>query len=337
LGIGVDRLDYTKGIPERLRAVELMLRRHPDLRQKFAFVQISAVSRAEVNKYELLSKQVGILVSVIGDAFSAKAPIVWHQLEVERSMVAGLCRHADVAMITPLADGMNLVAKEFVAAQLADDPGVLMLSKYAGAAVELQGGQEKVRFQLGPNGITRETGTDGITIVAKIEDESQAQRKGVKPGWKFHKLGSAPFSDQKLDALIAGSSDYDVTFLKDRGAIIVDPYNTHEMAELLHQALTMGAEERKARWECMNKNVSTVTGETWGMEFISKLHDVQIGDWSIFGASDDRDEEEEKADDHDEDDDDDNDASRRMTSDGFVDMIRDADLITDTIPEETYG
>jgi len=142
LVIGVDRLDYTKGIPERLHGFELMLRTHPVMRHQCLFVQISAVSRKEVKKYKQLEAQVSALVATIQDGFNKKAPVYWHKAAVPRSTVAGLCRIAQVALITPLADGMNLVAKEFVAAQKGDDPGVLVLSRYAGAALELGSTEE---------------------------------------------------------------------------------------------------------------------------------------------------------------------------------------------------
>ncbi len=137
--LGVDRLDYSKGIPERLRAYERLLERFPEWRQKVALVQVSVPSRADVPEYAELRRVVENLVGRINGRFGEAdwVPVRYLFRSYHHRVLAELFRAAAVAVVTPLRDGMNLVAKEFVAAQTADDPGVLVLSRFAGAAVEL--------------------------------------------------------------------------------------------------------------------------------------------------------------------------------------------------------
>eukprot|EP00928_Gymnodinium_smaydae_P058551 TRINITY_DN41741_c0_g1_i1.p1 TRINITY_DN41741_c0_g1~~TRINITY_DN41741_c0_g1_i1.p1 ORF type:complete len:331 (+),score=54.54 TRINITY_DN41741_c0_g1_i1:640-1632(+) len=150
LVLGVDRLDYTKGIPERLRGFELMLRQHPELAEKVVLLQIAPISRPHVPMYSALRAEVNATVNTMSLEWSGRPIVHVHFGNVPRSKVAALLRLADVGLLTPLRDGMNLVAKEFVAAHddmfhsgvfeddFQDGPaGVLLLSKYTGAAVEL--------------------------------------------------------------------------------------------------------------------------------------------------------------------------------------------------------
>ena len=138
--LGVDRLDYSKGIPERLRAYERLLERFPEWRQKVVLVQVSVPSRADVPEYAELRRMVENLVGRINGRFGEAdwVPVRYLFRSYEQPVLADLYRAAAVAVVTPLRDGMNLVAKEFVAAQSEDDPGVLVLSRFAGAAFELE-------------------------------------------------------------------------------------------------------------------------------------------------------------------------------------------------------
>jgi len=133
--LGVDRLDYTKGIPERLLAFEYLLAHYPSLRGKVVFFQISAPSRSRVPEYIREKERVDQLVGRINGRFSESdwAPV--HSLfrSYTQQELAAFYRRADVCLVTPLRDGMNLVAKEFVASQGAP-PGVLVLSKFCGSA-----------------------------------------------------------------------------------------------------------------------------------------------------------------------------------------------------------
>jgi trehalose 6-phosphate synthase len=139
--LGVDRLDYTKGITERLRAFELLLERRPELQGRVVFVQIAVPSRSEVREYGELRRNVEELVGRINGRFTdpgGEVPIHYVYRGVPREHLLAYYRLADVCLVTPLADGMNLVAKEFVTAQAAGDgAGALVLSKFAGAAAEL--------------------------------------------------------------------------------------------------------------------------------------------------------------------------------------------------------
>ena len=139
LVIGVDRLDYSKGLPERFKAYGRMLDRHADLRRKVSFLQIAPVSRGEVAEYRALKAR---LDGIAGEINGRHADADWVPLRyVVRShphaTVSAYLREARVGLVTPLRDGMNLVAKEYVAAQRPEDPGVLVLSEFAGAAEEM--------------------------------------------------------------------------------------------------------------------------------------------------------------------------------------------------------
>ena len=136
--LGVDRLDYTKGIPERLRAYERLLYRNRSLRGRVTLAQISSPSRTRVPEYIAEKERVEELVARINGRFSQDgwSPIRYLYRTYPTDDLARFYRDADVCMVTPLRDGMNLVAKEYVAAQ-GPNPGVLVLSKFSGAASEM--------------------------------------------------------------------------------------------------------------------------------------------------------------------------------------------------------
>ena len=138
--LGVDRLDYAKGIPERLLAFERLLELSSSWRGKVTFVQVSVPSRAEVPEYAELRQQVEKLVGRINGRFGEAdwVPVRYLYRSYDHRVLAQLYRLADVALVTPLRDGLNLVAKEFIVAQDETDPGVLVLSRFAGAAAELR-------------------------------------------------------------------------------------------------------------------------------------------------------------------------------------------------------
>ncbi|MBI5487960.1 MAG: trehalose-phosphatase [Deltaproteobacteria bacterium] len=140
LVLGVDRLDYTKGIPERLHAFGRLLERYPEWRGRACLVQVSVPSREDVPEYAEQRKLVELAVSRINGDFSDGRwiPVRYQYRSYRPHQLARLYRAAHVGYVTPLRDGMNLVAKEYVAAQDPADPGVLLLSRFAGAAVELR-------------------------------------------------------------------------------------------------------------------------------------------------------------------------------------------------------
>ena len=133
--LGVERLDYTKGIPERLLAFENLLERFPSLRRRVSLVQISVPSRSQVPDYARERERVDQLVGRINGRFSESDWVPVHHLSrsYTQQELASFYRRADICLVTPLRDGMNLVAKEFVASQ-GNAPGVLVLSRFCGSA-----------------------------------------------------------------------------------------------------------------------------------------------------------------------------------------------------------
>jgi trehalose 6-phosphate synthase len=138
VGIGIDRLDYTKGIPERLRALDLFFEQHADFRQRLIFVQIGVPTRSHVPEYKALDDEVDDLVEAINWRWGTETwrPIVYLKHQHGPVQMMALHRLADFCVVSSLDDGMNLVAKEFVASRF-DDDGVLILSRFTGAAREL--------------------------------------------------------------------------------------------------------------------------------------------------------------------------------------------------------
>ncbi|HEX5064444.1 MAG TPA: trehalose-phosphatase [Kofleriaceae bacterium] len=137
--LGVDRLDYSKGIPERLEAFARLLENFPEWRNQVSFVQVSVPTRSDVPEYGELRSRVEALVGRINGAYGEAdwVPVRYLYRSYDQETLARLYRQAAVGLVTPLRDGMNLVAKEFIAAQAPEDPGVLLLSKFAGAAEHL--------------------------------------------------------------------------------------------------------------------------------------------------------------------------------------------------------
>ncbi len=193
--IGVDRLDYSKGLPNRFEAFGRLLDRFSEHRLKVSYLQVAARSREDVAEYQRLKRE---LDRRAGDVNGRHAEFDWVPLRyitraVSRASLAGFYRKARVGLVTPLRDGMNLVAKEYVAAQDPDDPGVLILSRFAGAAEELT------------------------------------------------------------------------------EALIVNPLDPDEIAEALHQALTMPRAERKSRYEKLFEKICQTTATTYCRDFLSAL------------------------------------------------------------------
>jgi trehalose 6-phosphate synthase len=137
----VDRLDYSKGIPNRIQGFGQFLDTYPEWRSRVTYIQVTPKSRAEIPEYAGLNQSVSTLIGQVNGRHGVPAwtPIRYVNRAYSRSSLAALYRMADVGLVTPLRDGMNLVAKEYVAAQDPEDPGVLVLSQFAGAAEELDG------------------------------------------------------------------------------------------------------------------------------------------------------------------------------------------------------
>lgn len=140
VGLGVDRLDYTKGILERFKGIEFFFNMYPTYKEKFTFLQIAPPSREGVEKYRQFNEEVTSQAELINKKFGKNGwePIVLIKKNLSHDELNALYRHADFCLVTPLHDGMNLVSKEFVAAR-SDESGVLILSQFAGASKDLKG------------------------------------------------------------------------------------------------------------------------------------------------------------------------------------------------------
>lgn len=138
--VGVDRLDYSKGLPERLKAFHRLLELYPDKQKTVTLMQIAPPTREDVAAYADIREELEQMSGAINGEFGDFdwTPVRYIHRNIPREQLAALFRGSRVGLVTPLRDGMNLVAKEYVAAQEADNPGVLVLSRFAGAAEDLQ-------------------------------------------------------------------------------------------------------------------------------------------------------------------------------------------------------
>ncbi len=206
LGVGVDRVDYTKGIIERFRGIERFLEKYPSYIGKFAFVQVGAPSRTRIPRYQNFMAEVEAEAARINGRFQLGSwrPISLLPRHHAHAEILSYYKAADLCMVTSLHDGMNLVAKEFVAAR-EDDEGALILSQFTGAAHEL------------------------------------------------------------------------------RDAIIVNPYDTDQVADAIRYALEMKSEERHARMHQMRRGVKENNVYKWAGNLISELSEIRIEE-SEFAA-----------------------------------------------------
>ncbi|MDH5340091.1 MAG: alpha,alpha-trehalose-phosphate synthase (UDP-forming) [Rubrivivax sp.] len=138
--VGVDRLDYSKGLPQRIRAFRRLLERYPENRNSATLIQVTAPSREDVEAYADIRSEIDSLCGALNGDFGELdwMPVRYIRRAVARRRLPGLFAASRVALVTPLRDGMNLVAKEYVAAQDPADPGVLLLSRFAGAAEQMR-------------------------------------------------------------------------------------------------------------------------------------------------------------------------------------------------------
>ncbi len=139
--IGVDRMDYSKGLVERMQSLDVLLRDYPENRSRMVMLQIAPRSRSDVPEYGDIQHELEAVAGRVNGKYAEFdwVPIRYLNKGFTRRTLAGFYRISNVGLVTPLRDGMNLVAKEFIAAQSPEDPGVLVLSRFAGAARELQG------------------------------------------------------------------------------------------------------------------------------------------------------------------------------------------------------
>ncbi len=200
--LGVDRLDYTKGIRHRLQSIELLLENNPELRTEVAFIQVAVPSRDDVKEYRQLREEVETEVGRINGRFTEPGhdvPVHYLYRGVSREKLAAYYRLADVMCVTPLKDGMNLVAKEFVTVQsAADEAGVLLLSEFCGVSLEF--GDDAVRC----NPFDVEGLSYLMASALRLEEADRRRR--------IHKLGDIVRSadvyrwvEDELDAIEAGT------------------------------------------------------------------------------------------------------------------------------------
>jgi trehalose 6-phosphate synthase/phosphatase len=208
--LGVDRLDYTKGIYERLLAVERLFERHPDYRRRVVFTQLLVQSRERVAEYGQLKREIDETVGRINGRFAEPgwSPIRYLVRSLPPEELMPLYRQADVALVTPLRDGMNLVAKEYCIAQLEND-GVLILSELAGAAEELQEALIVNPFDI-------DAVADALhRALAMPEDERRARMSALRDrvrandvhAWVRRFLEAADVAAQRSRAVAASPAD----------------------------------------------------------------------------------------------------------------------------------
>lgn len=197
--IGVDRLDYTKGLPQKFRAFGRFLEKYPDYRRKVILSQIAPPTRESVVAYADIRQELEALSGAINGKFGELdwVPIQYIHRSTPRRMLVDVYRHSRIGFVTPLRDGMNLVAKEYIAAQDPEDPGVLVLSRFAGAAEQM------------------------------------------------------------------------------RQALIVNPYDVEEMADVIKVALEMGLQERKERHQALLAGIRTHDTFAWCRSYLNALENVR--------------------------------------------------------------
>ncbi|MBL8669129.1 MAG: alpha,alpha-trehalose-phosphate synthase (UDP-forming) [Alphaproteobacteria bacterium] len=208
LMIGVDRLDYSKGLPKRMEAYQELLARRPEHRSRVVYMQVAPISRGEVPEYKRLRRELEGMAGRINGKYAELdwMPVRYLNKSFARHALAGFYRASRVGIVTPARDGMNLVAKEYVAAQDPDDPGALVLSRFAGAARE-------------------------------------------------------------LDA-----------------ALLVNPVDVERVADALHAALAMPAEERKARWARMMAVLRARDVAFWRESYLAALAHARDTGWGGIRA-----------------------------------------------------
>jgi alpha,alpha-trehalose-phosphate synthase [UDP-forming] len=173
IGVGIERLDYTKGIPQRLRAVDELLTAHPGLRRRFVFVQLAAPSRSHIPSYQRIEDEVENTVEEINFKWKERGwqPVLFLKEHTGPTDMMALHRLARFCVVSSLHDGMNLVAKEFIASR-ADDDGVLILSRFTGSAWELT-----EALQVNPFAVHEIAGAMHQALTMPDEDRARRMRK----------------------------------------------------------------------------------------------------------------------------------------------------------------
>jgi trehalose 6-phosphate synthase len=211
LVIGVDRLDYSKGLLQRLDAFNIFLTNHSEWHGKLTYLQITPTNRVEIPEYAELQQALEAAAGRINGRYGEVSwtPIRYINRAYSRSVLAGLYRVARVGLVTPLRDGMNLVAKEYVAAQNPDDPGVLILSRFAGAA-------NRLRSALLVNPSDAESVANALSqALAMPLEERRARHKNLHAAiceydvHRWHREFLTALRNQKADEILRMDALYD--------------------------------------------------------------------------------------------------------------------------------
>jgi trehalose 6-phosphate synthase len=216
LGISVDRVDYTKGIPERLKALDRLWSDSPELRGRFTMIVVATPSRTELTAYQNLESEVLTSVREINDRYGTEdwEPIVLVHDNVHAELLAAIYRAADLCLVSSLQDGMNLVAKEFVASQV-DEHGVLVLSRFTGAAEEIAEAVLINPFNVGGF-------ADGIRAALEMEPGERRRRMRAMRA-QLHKSTIFDW----LDAILSRCAD----LMDGNGAPVADVERKRETAD----------------------------------------------------------------------------------------------------------
>lgn len=199
--IGVERLDYTKGLPSRLKAFARLLEKYPENIKSVSLMQVASPSREQVEAYVDIKSELEALSGQINGMYADFdwTPVRYMNRSVPRSVLAALFRGSQVGLVTPLRDGMNLVAKEYVAAQNDDDPGVLILSRFAGAAEQLQ-----EALLVNPYNIDEMAEALQRAIIMPLEERIERQASLLR---NVHEFDASHWQKSFLKALEAGHQD----------------------------------------------------------------------------------------------------------------------------------
>jgi trehalose 6-phosphate synthase/phosphatase len=268
--LGVDRLDYTKGIPERIRAFERLLELHPRYREEVVFLQLAVPSRSQVSEYRGLKRGIDELVGRVNGRFATAnwSPIRYLYRSIPRERLVALYRDAAVGLVTPMRDGMNLVAKEFVACQV-DDPGVLVLSRLAGAAETMHEALLVNPFDLDgtAEAIHRALTMDLDERASRMASLRRRERRDNVEAWVDRFLESAeqrraqiqPISDAEIESWLGA-------FLRGyRLCLFLDYDGTLSPLREHPSEATMSSEMRRAFEACVERedtDVAVVSGRS---------------------------------------------------------------------------
>ena len=277
--LGVDRLDYTKGIPERIRAFERLLELHPRHREEVVFLQLAVPSRSQVAEYRGLKRSIDELGGRVNGRFATAnwSPIRYLYRSIPRDRLVALYRDAAVGLVTPMRDGMNLVAKEFVACQV-DDPGVLVLSRMAGAAETMHEALLVNPFDLDgtAEAIHRALTMDADERASRIASLRRREKRDNVEAWVDRFLESAERSRATIQPL--GDSEIHSwlgAFLRDYPLFLFLDYDGTLTPLREHPSkATLSKEMRKALEDCVARadtDVAVVSGRS--LADVSKMVD----------------------------------------------------------------